>query len=154
QEEVDHRKRVQAELDEQRRHLMEAQRVANVGSWVRDVGTGQAVWSDQLYDIYGLKPGEYPGTFEAFLKLVHPDDRKMVRMEFELAMSGQGFRGERRIVRPNGEVRYLQNCVECIKDGQGRVVRLLGICQDVTERRQAEIALERTREQLSQMHKM
>ena len=57
-------------------------------------------------------------------------------------------------MRPNGEIRYVQTCVELIKNDDGRVVGMHGICFDVTERKQAEIALERTREQLAQMQKM
>src|SRR5207253_7272741 len=55
---------------------------------------------------------------------------------------------------PNGEVRHIQNCVEVIKNAEGRVVRLLGICLDITDRKEAEAALERTREQLAQAQKM
>ena len=68
--------------------------------------------------------------------------------------AGRGFRGDRRIVRPNGEIRHVQTCVELIRNDAGRVVSMHGICFDVTERKQAEIELERTREQLAQMQKM
>ena len=154
-EEVDRRKHAEAELVEQRIHLMEAQRLAKLGSWVRDIEHDKAIWSDELRDIYGREPGEYGGSFDTFLQLVHPDDRDRAREEFARAIeTGQGFRGERRIVRPNGEVRHLLNSVEVIKDESGRVVRLHGICQDITARREAEIALERTREQLAHIQKM
>jgi len=155
QEEVDRRKRAETELKQERVHLAEAQRLANVGSWVRDLESDTATWSDQLFDIYGMKPGEDVGAFQSFLDRVHPDDRARVKEEFARALeTGEGFRAERRIVRPNGEVRHIQNCVEVIKDDRGQVVRLLGICHDVTERREAEMALERTREQLAQVQKM
>ena len=78
-----------------------------------------------------------------------------MRQQVQAAIkAGEDFRGERRIVRPNGEIRYVQTCVEVMKNDEGRVVGMHGICFDVTERKQAEIALERTREQLSQMQKM
>jgi PAS domain S-box-containing protein len=154
-EEVDRRKHAEAELVDQRIHLMEAQRLAKLGSWVRDIEHDKAIWSDELREIYGREPGEYGGSFDSFLQLVHPDDRERAREEFARALeTGQGFRGERRIVRPNGEVRHLQNSVEVIKDDSGRVVRLHGICQDITARRETEIALENTREQLAHIHKM
>jgi PAS domain S-box-containing protein len=83
-----------------------------------------------------VKPGEFAGAFQDFVAMVHPDDRERVQQEFVTARkSGQGFRGERRILRPSGEVRYLQIQVEVVKDDLGRVVRLLGICRDVTEQR-------------------
>ena len=155
QEEVEHRKRVEIELGEQRLHLVEAQRLAKLGSWVRDIKNDTATWSDQLCEIYGMKPGDFAGHFQDFVALVHPDDRERVQQEFaDARKSGQGFHAERRILRPSGEVRYLQIQVEVVKDDAGRVVRMLGICRDVTEQREAEKALERTREQLTQMQKM
>ena len=155
-EEVERRKEVQSELDQQTRHLLEAQRLAKVGSWVRDLEHNRVTWSEQMYDIFGItRPEELGGSFEGYLFRVHPDDRDKVREEVQLAIrTGEGFHGERRIVRPNGEIRYLQTRVEPIKNDAGRTVRMHGICLDVTERRQAELALERTREQLAQVQKM
>jgi PAS domain S-box-containing protein len=156
QEEIERRRRAEAELDQQTRHLIEAQRLANLGSWSRDLNNNKVIWSDQLYEIFGVQRDEdLSGSFDGFLQRVHPDDRDKVREQVQQAIgSGQGFRDERRIVRPNGEIRYTQNCVEIVKDEGQRVVALHGICLDVTERKQAELALERTREQLAQMQKM
>jgi PAS domain S-box-containing protein len=156
QDEIDLRKRVETVLDDQTRHLVEAQRLANLGSWVRNLETGEIVWSDQLYEIFGVQPGEeLAGSFDGYLKRIHPDDREKVRAQVQSAIkAGHGFRGERRIVRPNGEIRYVQTCVELMKNDAGTVIGMHGICFDVTDRKQAEIELERTREQLAQMQKM
>jgi PAS domain S-box-containing protein len=155
QAEIDHRKRVEADFEQQRVHLTEAQRLANLGSWIRNIDQDSGIWSDQLCEIYGLRPGEHDSSFEGFIKLVHPDDRERVREEYALILqTGQGLRSERRIVRPDGETRHVQNCMEVIRDESGRVVRLLGICQDVTEHKQAEGALRETEERLAQAHKM
>ena len=156
QEEVDLRKRAETDLDQQTHHLIEAQRLANLGSWSRRLEDNKVVWSDQLYEIFGVQPGEdLSGSFEGFLQRVHPDDREMTRQQVQQAIhGGTPFQGERRIVRPNGEIRYTQNRVELVKDADGRVVAMHGICLDVTERKQTELALERTREQLAQMQKM
>jgi PAS domain S-box-containing protein len=154
--EVDRRRHAERVLDEQTRHLVEAQRLANLGSWVRNLESGEIVWSEQLYTIFGVQPGqEKAGSFEGYLTRIHPDDRERVRAQVHAAIeAGKGFRGERRIVRPNGEIRYVQTCVEMIKNETGRSVSMHGICFDVTERKQAEFELERTREQLAQMQKM
>jgi PAS domain S-box-containing protein len=156
QEEIDRRKRAESELDQQTHHLIEAQRLANLGSWSRRLSDNKVVWSDQLYEIFGLQRGEdLSGTTEGFLERVHPDDREMAREQVQQAIrSGRGFQGERRIVRPNGEIRYTQNRVELMRDESGRVSGMHGICLDVTDRKQAELALERTREQLAQLQKM
>ena len=156
QDEVERRKHAETVLDQQTRDLVEAQRLANLGSWVRNLETNEIVWSDQLYEIFGVQPGEEKsGTFDGYLTRIHPDDRERVRAQVQAAIkAGRGFRGERRIVRPNGEIRYVQTCVELMKNDTGAVVGMHGICFDVTERKLAEIELERTREQLAQMQKM
>ena len=156
QDEIDRRKRAESVLDQQTRHLSEAQRLANLGSWVRNLETNEIIWSDQLYEIFGVERGEEnAGTFDGYLKRIHPDDRERVREQVQTAIKiGRGFRGDRRIVRPSGEIRHVQTCVELVKNDDGRVVSMHGICFDVTERKHAEIELERTREQLAQMQKM
>ena len=155
QQEVERRLQAEAELHQQKLNLLGAQRLANLGSWVRDVDAEKANWSDQLFDIYGLAHEDFDGTFESFLKLVHPEDRERVQFEMIQALqTGVGFRSERRIIRPNGETRYLLASIDIIKNDAGRVVQVLGACQDITERREAELALERTREQLAQAQKM
>ncbi|HZO47183.1 MAG TPA: MASE1 domain-containing protein [Xanthobacteraceae bacterium] len=156
QDEIDRRKRAETVLDEQTRHLVEAQRLANLGSWVRNLETNEIVWSDQLYEIFGVQRGqENSGSFDGYLQRIHPEDRERVSKQVQAAIkAGEDFRGERRIVRPNGEIRYVQTCVEVMKNDEGDVIGMHGICFDVTDRKQAELALERTREQLSQMQKM
>jgi PAS domain S-box-containing protein len=156
QQEVDHRRRVEVELDQQRAFLQDAQRLANMGSWLRDLEQNKVTWSEQLYEIFGIKPGEeFAGTFEGYLKRIHPDDREQVREEVRHAIaSGQSFQAERRIMRPSGEVRHIQTCVEMFKNEEGQVVRMHGVCLDVTDRKEAERTLERTREHLAQAQKM
>jgi len=152
---VEQRARAEAELREQSLHLREAQRLANLGSWDWEVTRDEVTWSDQLFDIYGLEPGDFRGTLSNFIERLHPDDRARVR---ELVMTslktGRGFRTEERIVRGDGEVRHLQTTGEVVKDDNGNVVRMLGICLDVTERKKAEDALQDAREQLAQAQKL
>ena len=153
--EVEQRGRMETELEQQRVHLLEAQRLANLGSWTWHVLQNRVTWSKQLFEIYGVRPDDFQGTFDDFLGCIHPDDRERVRAHvFQAYQTGQGFQIEERIVRPNGEIRYLQSCGEVIKDARGNVVQMLGICQDVTDRKRAGEALEAAREQLSQSQKM
>ena len=88
-----------------------------------------------MFEIYGVRPDDFQGTFDDFLGCIHPDDRERVRAHvFQAYQTGQGFQIEERIVRPDGEIRYLQSCGEFVKDARGNVVQMLGICQDVTDR--------------------
>lgn len=124
-------------------HLMEAQRLANLGSWRWDVLANSITWSDQLVEIYGLRRGQLKGTLQEFVGFIHPDDRPQVRASISAALnSGKHFSHEERIIRPDGSIRHLHSVGEVVRDESGTAVRMLGICLDVTERKQAERALQ------------
>ncbi len=102
----------------------------------------RVTWSEQLFDIYGRTPEEFGGTLDEFLGFIHPDDRAQVQASVEAALKDQrAFSHEERIVRPDGGIRHLQSTGEIVRDENGAAVRMLGICLDVTERKQAESAL-------------
>jgi len=122
--------------------LSEAQRLANLGSWSWNVAQNRVSWSDQLYGIYGLARGEFGGTFADFMTLIHPDDRAHVQTSLTHALkTGSDFSHEERIVRGDGSVRHLHSVGEVIRDKNGGTIRMLGVCLDVTERKEAEAAL-------------
>ncbi len=155
EQQVGQRRGIEAALRQQGVHLREAQRLADLGSWAWDIGDDKMQWSEQLLDVFGVKPGDFGGKFEDYLARVHEEDRARVRAEIAQALhSGRGFRLEERVVRPDGEIRYLQSSGEVIKDDHGKPVRMLGVCQDVTQRKRAEIALDQAREQLAQSQKL
>src|SRR5450631_2405222 len=113
-------------------HLMEAQRLANLGSWRWDILANTISWSDQLYEIYGLRQGQFKGTLQEFVGFIHPDDRAQVRASIGAALqSGKDFSHEERIVRPDGSIRHLNSVGEVVRDENGAAVRMLGICLDV-----------------------
>jgi PAS domain S-box-containing protein len=149
------RARTEAELREQSLHLIEAQRLASIGSWAWNTDENRITWSDTLYEIFGLRPAEFPATYEAFLARVHPDDRARLSAVIGAAVeSGGDFRMDERIVRPGGEIRHLQGSGRAIAGPDGKVVRLLGVCQDVTEQHRARAALLEAKETLHQAQKM
>ncbi len=126
-------------------HMTEAQRLANLGSWSWEVVDNKISWSEQLYDIYGLRPDQFKGTLQEFIGFIHPEDRARVYESIGAALkSGTNFSHEERIVRPDGSLRYLHSVGEVIRDDRGTVVRMLGICLDVTERKLAERTLHDT----------
>ncbi|MGH6727467.1 MAG: MASE1 domain-containing protein [Pseudolabrys sp.] len=143
QAELDQRvKERTAELADANIHFMEAQRLANLGSWSWDMVGNQISWSEQLYDIYGIRPDKFKGTLEEFIGFIHPDDRAQVYSSISAALKAdKGFSHEERIIRPDGSIRYLHSVGEVIRDDSGAVVRMLGICLDVTARKLAERAL-------------
>jgi len=110
-----------------------------VGFWNADYLTGVVEWSPILERQYGLAKGTFAGTFEASVAGVHPDDREAVRQTMDDATrSGQDFTIQHRLVRPDGDVRWV-NCVGRVYlDARGQPVRASGISIDVTDRRQLE----------------
>jgi PAS domain S-box-containing protein len=112
---------------------------AGVGIWDMDFTTGMLEWSEILEAQYGLPPGTFAGTFDAFIERIHPDDREPVREIIAKATtSGADFSVQHRSVRPDGTVRWLNGAGRIHLDEHGEPLRGVGISQDVTERRTLE----------------
>ncbi|MFP4131859.1 MAG: putative bifunctional diguanylate cyclase/phosphodiesterase [Thiohalospira sp.] len=131
-------------LERSEAELAEAQRIAHLGSWVSDFTTDEIRWSDEVYRIFGLERDEWGATHEAFLQAVHPDDRERVQRAVEAALDPDGPRYdiEHRITRPDGEVRHVYQRGNVDFDEAGTPLRMAGVVLDITERREAEQALD------------
>ncbi|HEX7901736.1 MAG TPA: ATP-binding protein [Planctomycetota bacterium] len=141
-EEVAERRQAEEKLKEKDARLSEAQQIARLGSWDWDPETGRVTWSDEMYRIHGLLPAGFAGTLEAYLKLVHPDDRGPFKEKLEDAVKRRGpFAADHQIIRPDGEVRALLAHGKVVLDDAGRPVRFVGVTQDITDRRRAEEAV-------------
>jgi|GEM_PF-3204870 len=136
------RKRMEMELRESAASLNAAQQLAKVGSWRWDLDTGQFSMSDEMLRIHGLPPGNGAEDVRSVVEsMVHPDDRVKIRgMMEEVIAGGAGRDVSFRIVRPDGEVRWLEASgpgkVQVL-DNTGPPV-LMGAVRDITERKQAE----------------
>jgi PAS domain S-box-containing protein len=119
----------------------EAEEIVGFGVWTWDIDSGVVQWSDALRRIYGLEPGMFGGTPEAFVAFLHPDDRERVWALISRAVSEVGeFAFEERIVRADGEERTLLSRGHALTNGQHNV-RVVGVCQDDTDQRDAARAL-------------
>jgi PAS domain S-box-containing protein len=146
----DEREALSRSLQESKVRLEEAQSVAHVGYWDWDLETGEIIWSDETYRIFGFKPQERPMDIETVSGLIHPDDREALynTVDEEVAVGVHPVH-QHRIVRPSGEVRTVQSITSKLwkttdvgpEDGISREHnRLFGTVQDITELKQAEEA--------------
>ncbi|MEW5788232.1 MAG: EAL domain-containing protein [Pseudomonadota bacterium] len=136
----------QQELRDSEQRLKEAERVARVGYWVRDLEGGTIDLSEETYRIFGLPPDQPFRDLETWhkhwLKLIHPEDRQRIADAVQVALAGgPRYEVEYRVVRPDGEIRHVfsQADIPLGEDGQPR--RILGTMQDITERKRAEEGL-------------
>ncbi|HET7226404.1 MAG TPA: PAS domain S-box protein [Candidatus Eisenbacteria bacterium] len=137
---VTERRRDEAELRDREQRLRLAIEAGAMGTWDWEPASGRLQWSPRLEQIYGLAPGEFNGTLQAFLAAVHPDDHDRVRAEFA-APAGDTQLTRHRVRLPDGTVRWVENHGRVIHESDGRVARVVGVTLDVTDR-------ERTRQEL------
>jgi diguanylate cyclase (GGDEF)-like protein/PAS domain S-box-containing protein len=133
------------ELERANALLREAQEVGRVGNWVLDLATNKAVWSDELYRLFGYAPGSIAPDSGAFLHAAHPEDRLAAIAEMQRAMNPAETRPYHivhRVVTPEGE-RVLEERGRVTFDAHGKPVRVLGTTADVTEPHHARQALEK-----------
>ena len=145
------RREAAEKLEENRRFLLEAQRVAHLGIWEWDIAANVITWSDELYKIYGLNPEEFEASYEGFLERVHPDDRERVG-----DLVGASYQNHapldfyHRIVRSDGTIRTLHGRGEVITDEANNPIRMVGTGLDVTELVKAEEEIRKLNVELEQ----
>jgi diguanylate cyclase (GGDEF)-like protein/PAS domain S-box-containing protein len=134
----------QATLAQSEARLQEAEALAHAGMWLWDTASDTVQWSDELHRIHGLEPRHFDGNLAGHLAPVVAEDRSRVAEAMAAALrTGRDLDVAYRIARPSGEVRWVSSRGNVTVDSSGRRVGLRGICQDVTEAKQAEEALRR-----------
>ena len=126
-----------------------------MGSWEWTIPTGELLWSDEIFSLFGLPIDAFGASYSAFLERVHPDDRARVEEAVRLAVEeGADYALDHRIVRPDGEIRFVHEYGEVERDQAGAPLRMRGIVQDVTRSRAIERSATRNRDMLSGMFRI
>jgi two-component system, cell cycle sensor histidine kinase and response regulator CckA len=144
---ITERLRAEKVLRQSQSSLANAQRIAHLGNCDWDIANDFVAFSDEMYSIFGISRNEFGGAFMDLLGLFLPEDLPKIQNAIDDALAGvQPLDIEHRIIRPDGKERYLHILAEVITNRQGKPVSLSGTIQDITERKLAEVALQRSEE--------
>ncbi|KPQ31543.1 MAG: PAS fold [Phormidium sp. OSCR] len=139
---ISERKANEAALAELTATLQQAQEVAHIGHWSFDLLTEDISWSAEVFRIFGLNPNEPEPSFSEHLQQIHPDDREYFSQRVAEAASGKPQNFDCAIVLADGETRYINSRIQ-LESREGQVLRMFGTVMDITERKTAELELER-----------
>ena len=137
---ISERRRMEEALRERDEILSLAERSAEIGVWDVDLATGMVRGTAQFFRLFSLEPADGPVPIEAMRAVRHPDDRNRVIQGFKEAVERgtDHYEMEYRILRPEGEVRWIFGRGRVVRDAQGQPVRYSGVDIDVTDRKRLE----------------
>ncbi|NML15670.1 PAS domain S-box protein [Azohydromonas caseinilytica] len=148
-QDVSARRQAEQALRESREVLGLAMRAGRMGAWSRHLDSGEVWWSQELEELFGLDVGSFNGNEQAFLDLVHPDDRQTVRQAVRQGIeSVSDYVVEFRFRHASGRWGWMEGRGRAVDDGNGRAAMLYGLGIDITERKRAEQELQRLNAEL------
>lgn len=143
------RRKSEEQIVHNQRLLQQAERIAGLGSWETNLKTGETIWSDEMYHIYGRDKNLSNPGIEQQVVFIHPDDSEYVLNNIRNTVGGNGdFDLEHRILRPDGTIRIIHSQGQLLKNHLGEPEKLVGIVHDITNQKQAE---EQLRQQEAKM---
>jgi len=135
------------ELNEKTARLQEAQHMAHIGNWDLDLVESALVWSDELYHIFEIDPASFGVSYEAFLNVIHPEDRTLVDKVYADSIKNRmPYSIEYRLLLPDGRIKFVHERGETFYGLEGRELRSTGTVQDISESKLAEQILRRESE--------
>ena len=139
---ITERKRAEHELRRNEAYLAEAQRLSHTGSWAFNVSTGEVFWSQEIFRIFGLDPEKTRPTRERFFQSLHPEDRPLLEAAETKLRDGEDIEFEYRIMRCDGSMKHILSRAHPVVNQSGETDEFVGVLMDITERKQAERALQ------------
>jgi PAS domain S-box-containing protein len=147
------RKLSQQALIESEARMAEAQAIAHLGHWILDQQTQTLSCSDEFFRLFGHPPQSFQPTLQDFYRQVHPDDRERIHQIFN-NLREKALTHDYRIIRADGELRYMRGTVTPFYSGGKDIQRVFGISMDITEQKLAERTAEQQQKQLVRADKL
>lgn len=139
---ISKRKRAEIKLQQNESMLAEAQALAHVGSWAWDIESGEVVWSEEVFKIFGLTPGHFSPNIDSVMSRFHPDDQSKHKKLIESALeTREAYSFEARVLLPDQSVRQVVSTSRGIYDKEEKLQKIIGSVHDITDLKRAEKAL-------------
>lgn len=133
-------------LEQSEAYLVEAQRLSHTGSWYWNARTGEVIWSQEFFVIFGFDPEKTKASYSLYLDRIHPEDRsKVEQVRCAAAREKRDFDAEYRLLFPGGLIKFLHSVGHCVVSPSGDI-KYVGAVMDITERKRAEEEHERLRQ--------
>jgi PAS domain S-box-containing protein len=142
-QDVTRRREAELALQRSEERLRRSQEFANAGSWDWQIESDELHWSERLPTLFGLPPGSGKGSRDALLQRVHPEDRERATAAAQACLERRAeYNIEFRAVWPDGSLRWLHEQGDVVRDEYGEPLNMLGLAQDITRRKEAELKLQ------------
>ncbi len=146
---VTERRNAEEELRKSQDLLLEAQRMAKLGSWELNHVTGMLTWSDEIYRMFAIDPEQFGASYEAFLNAIHPEDKEAVNKAYSDSLTHRSpYNIDHRLLMPDGRIKWVQERCRTVFGKDGSPLLSFGTVQDVTGRHEAERKIEQLNESL------
>ncbi|MCP4351069.1 MAG: PAS domain S-box protein, partial [Desulfobacterales bacterium] len=143
---ITERKQAEEAIKLSNRTLLIAERAAKAGSWKWDIKTNKVTWSNNLCRLHGIEPKDFDSTFETAIRFIHPDDLDFITDKIQKMLSEKSEQlFQYRILTTNKELKFVEGTNQLLFDREGKLTELIGMVQDITDRKRAEEELRRAK---------
>ena len=146
---ITERKKLELALKKNEKNLNVAEQIAKIGYFDWDVVADRMSWSDQMYRNLGFVPGEVKPTEKLYLSMIHPDDFSWVSEYISYAKDHSLYDVQYGIIKANGEITWLHLRANMNFNNQGKLIKMFGTCQDITEQKLGEDRVQKAESELS-----
>jgi PAS domain S-box-containing protein len=153
-EDITARKKIEQELKRSEANLARAQQLAQIGSWELDLETNELRWSDEVFRIFEINPAEFEASYEAFINVIHPDDRDLVNNAYTTSLQTRTpYNIDHRLLMDDKRIKYVNERCETFYSETGKPIKSIGTIQDITVVKMAEMALRSAEAALKERHR-